>query len=574
MAFGMNFFRRHRGKLLIFLAVFLMVMWFVGGPLLRMLQPQQSAGIMYGQRVSRTDYENARMVMTVTRGENASEEDIWTFLVLQHEADRLGIQVSGEEVSEQLKNWMAQQGAQTPEQINSSYMSFLRRVNLSDEAARFAVMQWLRVQKLRSMVAGAGMPTDAAMWQAYVRVAVKLKLKTLEVPFSAFAAEVAKPTEEELAAWYETNKEQYRVPEKMTIQYAFAAKKDYANLFAVDDAKIQSYYELNRDELYLLPPQEELESTAAVESTAAAPMASAESTAAAVESTAAAESPEALYKPLSEVRDQIVATLLDQEAEGVMNGIVIDLGTEPDVTLEERAKRAGLPYFQIGPISQEEFERAGGLADAAADNQSVAQALFPVPPERYEIAKSPDGIYIFRGGDIAESYLPALADVRDKVEADYIADAESKLALAAAKDALATLAASGWAAVTPGDKYAIAETDLATDPSFEALNEDASLKAQGAFGGPVLSDAAAWDYQVVERELPGYQEYETYRTLALMGYNFPGMPEWVARWQQRIYEDRLSLVQDWEKDLVARANVERIASSGQAQPIDTSDLGY
>ena len=572
MAFGMGFFRKYRGFLLLALAVVLMLTWFVAGPMIRLLTPVPVVGEMFGEEVTRETWDQARLTLNVMNyGGRFEDDDIWSLVAMELEADRMGVQVSDAEVLQGVRDWVSNAMRGQAGDPDLMYGTLRGRLGVSDRVVENAVRQNLRVQKILTVVAGAAAPTEAEMWDAYVKAARQTSLKTLAVPVSGFSAQAPKPSEEELKAWYETNKESYRIPPKATVGYASAMEENYAQLFTVKDEDIERYYEQNKDSLYLLPPKvESTESQASLESTDAVP--AIESAEARIESTDAAA---AEYKPLAEVAPDIRRALLKQAAENTLNDIKYDLSRLKDTTLEQQAARYGLPYIQVGPLSQQELSNLDDFAGAKVNaDLSVIDAIFPTPPDQPEIASGAKGYYMFSVLDILESSLPEFEAVRDKVEADYIAEKATKLALDEAGKALEGLRAEGWDKYAADAKYRVSQTPLAVAPEPKPVADAADAVETGAFGGPVLADEAAYVFQVVERREPSHQEYEQYKSLALMGFNFPGMPAWIPKWQEAVGGKTSQFVQDWRKDLLERAHLVKYAAQEAPQPSSVRDLDF
>jgi len=218
-------------------------------------------------------------------------------------------------------------------------------------------------------------------------------------------------------------------------------------------------------------------------------------------------------------------------------------------------------------LSREELADLGDFASAMVnENLAVVDAVFPTPIERAEVADGENGFYVFTVLDMQESSLPEFEAVKGKAETDFIAEKAEKLAMEEAGKVLEGLRAEGWDKYSGEARYRVSQTPLVVDPEPKAVADAAADVETGAFGGPVVADEAVYVFQVVERKEPSHQEYEQYRSLALMGFTFPGMPAWISKWQASVGTRQAQFVEDWKKDLLERANVVKYADRDAAQP--------
>jgi len=559
MAFGMNFFRKHQGRFLLVIAVFLMLIWFVGGAITKLFAPANSWGTVFGKSVSTQEYQaDLRALQILRLGQKVEESDVDQLIVMLHEANRLGIKVTDEEINNGLRQWVMAVTQAKAEDVNATYRMMLEKAGASDAGARAAIEKALLEQKVIGMVAGAVIPSDATLWRQYVKDELQLKLKTLEVKSMDYLAKVAKPAPEQLDAYYKANLNTYKIPKLVTVEYMAVMKKDYAQLFPVKEDEIVAYYEQHKAEDYLLPPVES--SAANVQSSAPA----VDSSAAPVDSTApAVESTEAQYKPLAAVSADISAKLAEQKASRALSDARIDMSYDRTLTLKQQADKYGVSYFITEPFSQDDTTKLGAMAAATTERDKTAvEEIFSGTPGEVEFAKTADGMFLFRVADMKEERQPDLAEIKDKVEADYLKAEADKLAMAQASTVLEGLKTKGWAEYQNNPAYKIEDGVLGRDQKVDSMMDVASSLHENDFGGPVLGKEGAYVFQVIERKEPDIAKFSSDKMYLKYFYNM---------------NQRQTFVEAWRKDLVARARITKTGqkgSSGSSFPLGGYGYGY
>ncbi|MCD6405967.1 MAG: hypothetical protein J7M19_09085 [Planctomycetes bacterium] len=584
MAFGMHFFRKHQGKLILILGVALMITWFVGGAIMSLLSPEQVEGKMFGRKVTRREYTLASDLVRIMRlGEQPSKNDVWLFLAMQHEADRLGVKVTREEVTEGLRQWVGLHTKARQENLDAAYTMLLERLRLGDEAVRLAMRKQLGAMKLLEIVAGVYQPSDAELWQKFVEMRLEVKLKTLAVPAGDFVKEVPAPGDDDLAAYYQDNSSAYTIPPHATVEYAALLKDDVADVITISDDQILQYYEENKVEEFLLPLEEQdlgeagqnTDTEAAEETDESAetpPKPEAEETSgdtaaatepgpANAEASPVADSSEPRYKALSDVTDQIKGKLVESRINALLSDIYADYLQQENKNLEELAKRYGLKYFKVGPFSKNDPKKLGKIADATVKMDRarvpIMQDIFPEEgsPGRREDsfdslkdAKGPEGHFLYRVMSLDLAREPALEEVKSQVKADYITGKADELAQAEARTILDRIKTGGWQAAETGAEYDIEETEVSGEAGSPALLEAAVDVEKSAFGGPVLDGNIAIVFQVIERREPGVEEFDRSK-------------RYLRLWTS--YAGRQAFVDRWKEDLLKRADIQTAKDSGE-----------
>lgn len=547
MAFGMNFFRRHQGRLILALAVFLMIVWFVGASLTRLLMPGDSAGTMFGKEVSRERFQQVAQVLQALRFKTRpTTEEVWRFLVLEHEADRLGVQVTDEEVTQQLRLWVSQLTNAPADKLDTAYSVLLRQLRINDEWARYAMSRDLRVGKLRSIISGARYFSDAESWDAYLSQYASVKIKSVRVDPEQFMAQVAAPDDAAVTAYYEAHKSDYLVPPKASVEYVAALRADFTTIFPVTDAEVSDYFESRKKEDYLKPLSTDSALSASSESVLST-------------DTNAAE-PE--YRALSEVAGEIRSKLVEEKAKGTMIDLQVDAIQQKDKSMQDLAASYGLPYFTALQFTRDDKGAIGSLAEAKTQDKTPAPVMDDIFSKKsgdMQSAEGASGYYLYRVMAIEPERTLELSEdkVRDRVAADYVRAEAQKLARAEAERILADARAAGWGNYEKDPKLSFAEQSLSGGSQPAELFKAAVAAKNGEFGGPVETPEGACVFEVVDRTDPKVSEFQSMQFFYKVYSPYP---------------EKRKFVEDWQNDVYKRANVQSRISSGdmpqRGVPID------
>ena len=179
--------------------------------------------------------------------------------VLQHEADRLGLAVSDDDLRTFLQKGTLSQYLFPEGKFigQDAYINFVQQyfqVSVPDFEAE--VKSDLEVQRLQSLVTGGVTVSDAAVRADYMQEGTKVKFDYAVIA----AADIKKtinPTDAELQDFFKKNAPRYAnaVPETRKIElFAFNASDVPGAKTPVSDADIQAYYNAHQDQ-YKVPEQ-------------------------------------------------------------------------------------------------------------------------------------------------------------------------------------------------------------------------------------------------------------------------------------------------------------------------------
>lgn len=170
------------------------------------------------------------------------------------EAGRQGLSVSDVEVRERILAIPAFQenGRFIGEQ---RYRQMLQMNNPPLTPADFEenLRRALLIEKLRNAVTGWMTVTDAEIADEYRRRNEKVKLDVVPLTPEAFQSQV-KVTDDELNAYFEKNKENYRIGEKRRIRYALVDVDQVRQQVQVSPEELQAFYKQNIEQ-YTTPEQ-------------------------------------------------------------------------------------------------------------------------------------------------------------------------------------------------------------------------------------------------------------------------------------------------------------------------------
>ena len=245
--------------------------------------------------------------------------------VMAQEADEIGIRISDAAVADYLSRNFGKK-------IREDFIAARKQLKISDEDLFDILRYQIKAKLYASLIQPEPQITPAQLWDYYKRMAVTQTLTVAEVPVSAFAKSVKTPTDDRLSALFEQYKTQFprgyfdddlgwvepvelMTPEpkfgrlrSVKLAYLEAKFEDFVGKTeSVTDEQINEYYEANRSK-YRNPrsASKQAENATPFNGPAVAERGAGKGNPG---GPAMAEVP--AFLPLSEVREQIKATLTD-----------------------------------------------------------------------------------------------------------------------------------------------------------------------------------------------------------------------------------------------------------------------
>lgn len=412
------------------------------------------------------------------------------------EADKLGIGVSDQEVAESISQIEAFQtaGAFDPKR----YEYVLDRFRLSRDTFEKEQKQALLVDKLRDFIMTNVKVSEAETleWYKWNNSSVDLQF----VKFSTTRYQGIEPSEEEVKAYFENHKENYKTEVELKARYVHFDPADFKGKVEVTDEDTRRYYDANPDEFYTpktvearhilikVDPQADEQTVEAARQRALAVLKQArdgkdfaelakkfsEGPTAKNGGALGAFRKEAMVKPFA---DQAFAMEAGQISDPVRTQfgwhiIKVEKVNQPETEpyeaaregirrrlIEERAK--ALAYEAAEAIYDNSFQGDDMIRNAADKNIAVKETEFFTRkgPEKgiadrakfaaaafnlavmdiSSIQELSDGYYILQVTQKKDSRIPELGEVAAKVRADLIKEKRKEKALEEARSFLATL---------------------------------------------------------------------------------------------------------------------------------------
>jgi peptidyl-prolyl cis-trans isomerase D len=387
-------FRRHQRKLLATFAILAMFGFVVSDSLPKLLSPSyggrdQPVVTIYGQTVYRSALNamvEQRTLANMFVGElgyrnlfgGTKDREMVDALILQHEADRLGMPGGPELGQEYLK--VISGGQMT----SSVFEVLLGRLNnkVAGEQLLRDIGNQVRLMRVRALF-GSPLVTPYDVFTSYRDQNERVSARLIEIPVDKFLAKVPEPKPAEIDAMYESYKDVLPDPALETPGFKVARRVRFDILSTDGNARVRSIKdklteselrtayenrkaeypepsELPRDlfggQPELTPPVpkpfDEVRSVLAL---------------AVAEDRAQAE----IAEKFNRIKDEVLipfsdeySTAVDDLAEARKQNPKATKALPTPPSLEELAKREGLSYEQTKPLSHEEADRYGQISSA------------------------------------------------------------------------------------------------------------------------------------------------------------------------------------------------------------------
>lgn len=327
---------------------------------------------------------------------------------------------------------------------------------LFEQIQRRQMMIAMAQNKLRSEVT----VTDEDVVAEYRRLNEKINLEYIPFAATLFVKQVT-PTEQQLADYYEENRESLRVPEQVELAFVHLNPKDYLDQVSFDDADVEQYYNRHLSE-YDVPEQ---------------------SAVAHILIRVAVDADKKTQVEKKKLAEQILAK--------AQNGDFAALAKKYSQDKATSAKGGELGFFKRG-VMDPAFE------DAAFDLAKDAVALI----------KSNIGYHVIKGMGHIDGGFKSLSEVASAVKAAIVNDMAGRLAYEKAMDAYnINRKQGGLSAAAEQLKCAVVKTGLFTrGEAIPAIgkNDELSKRAFSAVKGqlltPVKTSQGVFLCEVVEKQ--------------------------------------------------------------------------
>ncbi|HEU5410960.1 MAG TPA: peptidylprolyl isomerase, partial [Candidatus Acidoferrales bacterium] len=163
--------------------------------------------------------------------------------LLQMEADRLGIQVTPEEITQRIKqllptafpggNWVGPERYAEEVQV---------RAQMSVPQFEDLIRKEVLMGKFRNLVTDGIQVTPQEVAARYRYLNEKIQLDYVAIKASDLESSI-KPTDAELSAYFKKNESKYQVPERRSAKYALLDTDQLKQSIKISDADAQAYYQ-------------------------------------------------------------------------------------------------------------------------------------------------------------------------------------------------------------------------------------------------------------------------------------------------------------------------------------------
>src|SRR5436190_5474634 len=226
----------------------------VGGEEVTRLQVQRQATQMVKQQFPRG---GAQMSMLMPFFAQRAAENLISQKAILVEAERLGLRVNDQELSDELQHGRYAQAFFPGGSFigQEAYEARIQQAELTVPQFEQSVKEEILFDKLRNLVTGSASVRDAEVHQEFVRKNTKVKFDYAVLRKDDVLKQIH-PTEAELKAFYERNKATYNnsIPEKRKIRYVVIDNAKIKAQTTVSHDELQAYYNQHRED-YRVPEQ-------------------------------------------------------------------------------------------------------------------------------------------------------------------------------------------------------------------------------------------------------------------------------------------------------------------------------
>jgi peptidyl-prolyl cis-trans isomerase D len=164
--------------------------------------------------------------------------------LLTREAERLGLTVSREELQEEILSIPGLTDGAGNFIGAREYQNVLRANRYTVDEFEAGLRTSLLVTKLQNALSEVAHVSDAEVEKRARDAAERAAIRYIQVPASRYAAD-AEPSGDEAAAYFETNRDDFRLPERRRIGYLLVNTNTVRAELEVTDDEIQGYYDDN-----------------------------------------------------------------------------------------------------------------------------------------------------------------------------------------------------------------------------------------------------------------------------------------------------------------------------------------
>lgn len=167
--------------------------------------------------------------------------------VLLVEARRVGLRATDAEVRRTILETPAFQNEDGTFAGEEIYERVLRTNGYTVAGFEAEMRQQILIDKLRTILTQNLYLSEDEVEQAYREGSERAKIRFIRMPSNQLAEEV-KVEEAELATYFESRREDFRLPERRAVEYLLVDSSKVQQQIRLDEEEIRNYYDANRDE--------------------------------------------------------------------------------------------------------------------------------------------------------------------------------------------------------------------------------------------------------------------------------------------------------------------------------------
>ena len=171
--------------------------------------------------------------------------------LLRHEADRLGVEVTDDEI---VRAITAMPELQQDGHFDRDLLERVLRMQRDRGEFERQVRQDLVNQRVRGLVVDGVQVTDGEIAERYALDRDRVDLQFARIVAADLAAGV-QPTDEELQKWLEAHADRYRTPPRVRVRYVAYKPEDFAAMATPSDDAVKAYYDEHLEDRFTEPEE-------------------------------------------------------------------------------------------------------------------------------------------------------------------------------------------------------------------------------------------------------------------------------------------------------------------------------
>lgn len=172
-------------------------------------------------------------------------DDLVNDMLLRREAQRLGLQVTDDEVRDAI---LAVPAFHSGDRFDRTrYLAALRATRTSPTEFEESQRHSLLINKLENLVTDGITVSDVEVRDLYALDHDQIDVAFVKVPYGKFVGGQT-VSDAEVSEWYEKNREVFREPERVTLTYVVYDPKDLAKSVTVTDESVAAYYDAHQSD--------------------------------------------------------------------------------------------------------------------------------------------------------------------------------------------------------------------------------------------------------------------------------------------------------------------------------------